>query len=375
VNRKAYEYDVNSAYPSALRSVPNLAEGRWNHIDGDAPQLPFAIYHVEFTGNRSDIPAPLFRRDPNGTICYPMAVTGWYWSPEMQALRNYCERGYGKYRILECWEFRPTSEVSPFAFIEPLYNKRRALKKAGDGAHVGIKLALNSLYGKLAQQVGWEQTEKGLRIPPFHQLEWAGYTTSHCRAAVLNAALHDIESVIAFETDALFTSRPLPVKLGTNLGDFEYTEFANLTYVQSGMYFGQLADGTEVVSKTRGVDRGQLTRELVLEKLTVPKAAERYAVTELTRFIGAGIALAQNFDKWCRWVHMEKHMVLEPTGKRIHIQCAACDGSGITLGEWHETMCPFLTAEHSAEFPIEWINPNPEMTELSIMRGEEVDYE
>lgn len=376
VDRKAYEYDVNSAYPSALRNVPNLGAGYWtHHRDRDPGQLPFALYHVRSFANRSDVPAPLFRRDANGTICYPQNVTGWYWSPEVEVLREYCARGYGEFEILECWEFRSTSEENPFSFIEPLYNKRRALKKAGDGAHVGIKLALNSLYGKLAQQVGWEMTDKGLRIPPFHQLEWAGFTTSHCRAAVLRAALEDIESVIAFETDALFTSRPLNVKIGSNLGDFEAVEFANLTYVQSGMYFGELSDGTQVVSKTRGVDRGQLTREIVLNRIIISKAADRYAVAKLTRFVGAGIALSQDFNKWRSWVTLEKHMVLEPTGKRIHIQCAACSDKGIALGEWHSTICPLMNHAHSAEFPIEWINPNPEMTMLEELRNEESDYE
>lgn len=375
VERKAYEYDVNSAYPSALRSVPNLAKGYWTHHDSDPGQLPFALYHVTSKAYRSDIPAPLFRRDANGTICYPLSVTGWYWSPEVEALRAYCERGYGEYTIDSVWEFRATSDDSPFHFIEPLYNKRRALKKAKDGAHVGIKLALNSLYGKLAQQVGWERKPDGtLRIPPFHQLEWAGYTTSHCRATVLKAALTDMDAVIAFETDALFTNRKLPVPMGSNLGDFEYVEFGSLTYVQSGMYFGNLADG-KPVNKTRGVDRGSLTREMVLEKLAEKKAADRYVAAHLTRFIGAGVALSQSFKRWRIWETITKRMTLEPTGKRMHLECAACSPAGIAFGEWHETMCPFLTDEHSAEFPIAWINPDPAMTMLEELRDVPNEYE
>lgn len=372
-----WEYDINSAYPAALRSVPDLTTGTWRHVDGDPGAHPFALYHVEYRGNRMDIPGALFRRDGNGTICYPMRTTGWYWSPEADAARDYCDAGYGRMHVIEAWVYDGAHDAPrPFAFIDPLYVKRRALKERGDGAHVGIKLALNSLYGKLAQQVGWEQTKDGLRIPPFHQLEWAGYTTSHARATVLRAAMLDLESVIAFETDAVFTSAPLPVQQSGDLGDFGETCFSDLTYVQSGMYFGTLTDGT-VVEKTRGVDRGTLTRNDVINGLLEPNAADRYASASLTRFVGAGVALAQSFSRWQRWETTEKRLTLEPTGKRIHTDCESCSdtGSPIALGQWHYTHCPMMNAAHSCAFPVEWINPNPDMDMLAELRESEHEWE
>ena len=371
----AYEYDVNSAYPAALRFVPDLNKGHWEHSPHDAGKQPFALYHVRWTVVRHDIPGPLFRRDANGTICYPMQGQGWYWSPEVEVAREYCAMGYGEIEISETWVFHSTTTDKPFGFIEPLYNKRRALKKAGDGAHVGIKLALNSLYGKLAQQVGWERTEKGLRIPPFHQIEWAGFTTSHCRAAVLRACLGNLDAIIAFETDAVFTSAPLNVPTGSALGEFEAVEFSDLTYVQSGMYFGTKTDGTPV-NKTRGVDRGSLTREQVLEGMAIKKAVDRQVTASLTRFVGAGVALSQSFDRWRKWETVTKNLSLEPTGKRIHLECEACDETGgIKFGAWHRTFCPLMNDAHCCEFPVEWINPDPNMTELSEMRWAPNDYE
>src|SRR5665647_2373707 len=251
VERPVYEYDINSAYPSALRDVPDLSDGQWDRYNGDPGTRPFALYHVEYHGHYPALPGAFFRRDPNGTVSYPLHVTGWYWSPEVETGREYCARGYGEMTVTEAWVYTPATDRKPFAFIEPLYNKRRALKLASDGAHVGIKLALNSLYGKLAQQIGWERKPDGsLRLPPFHQLEWAGYTTAWCRAFVLRACLDKLETVIAFETDAVFVSEPLSVTLGSGLGDFELTTFDSLTYVQSGMYFAA-SNGREIV-KTRG---------------------------------------------------------------------------------------------------------------------------
>ena len=376
VVKPAWEYDVNSAYPSALRHVPSLAHGVWKRYTGAAAKAvrPFAIYHIEYEGFRKDIPGALFRRHDNGSISYPLNVTGWYWSPEYEVTREYCERGYGKIRVLEAWVFIPdVGAPKPFEFIEGLYNKRRALKKAKDGAHVGIKLALNSLYGKLAQQVGAEFRNGKWSKPPFHQLEYAGYTTSYCRAKVLRAVLDNLDDVIAFETDAVFSSTELSVPVSSNLGDFGAVVFGDLSYVQSGLYFGESETN---IAKTRGVDRGTLTRSEVLAKMTEPKAADRFATVHMTRFTGAGLALMQGFHKWRRWEVVSKNLTLEPTGKRVHVGCKSDRmGGGINLGKWHTTICPFMQKTHSAEFPIVWINPNPDMHMLEELREEITEYE
>lgn len=394
VEGPAYEYDINSAYPAAMTQLPVLAGGTWEHMDGDPGDVPFAVYHVTWSVGNRYLPGPFFRRDSNGTICYPCVSTGWYWSPEVAVGRRYMETRTDRpedvltdrMEVLEAWVFHPATDDKPFEFVEKLFNKRRALKKAGDGANVAIKIGLSSLYGKTAQQVGWERTEKGLRTPPFHQLEWAGYTTSWCRARVLEACLSDLGSVIAFETDAVFTSRPLPVKVGTGLGEWEATEFSSLTYVTSGVYFGTTVEGEERVTKTRGVDLGQMTREIVLERMGRRLAEDRVVAVDVTRFIGAKVALAQDWSKWLRWVTMTKHVRLEPTGKRVHTQCAQDSpvtsrhepsevGTMIAYGAWHNTICPMQNDAESCEFPVEWINPDPLMTELAELRGEDKDYE
>lgn len=369
----AYEYDINSAYPSALRHVPNLRRGHWERVPGDAGPQDFALYHIDYSDSSGEpwLPGPLFCRRIEGTVAFPMSLVGWYWSPEANMLRDFVALHPDRsFTVLETYVYVPDNpEDKPFEFIERLYAKRRALKAGGDGAHVGIKLGLNSLYGKLAQQVGWEpaQGDKPMRIPPFHQIEWAGYVTSYARAEIMRAAMTNLSAVIAFETDALFTSEPLPVKIGSDLGEWEATEFTQLTYVQSGTYFGTLADGSHVVAKTRGVDRGSLTHEHVLEGLANPVPTEQTATASLTRFVGAGIALVQSFDRWRRWETEPKVMKLYPSGKRDHIAmpsyCWYCTNGAepLKLGVWHMTYCTLLHKTHSVEFPIEWINPNSEI--------------
>jgi len=361
----AWEYDVNSAYPAALRSVPNLAAGQWTYW-GHPPCtfVPFALYHLRFENGPNYLPGPLFRRAANGTICYPPNVQGWYWGTEAATALMYADQYGGTLTVLECWQFMEGNAPRPFAFIDKLYDKRQKLKAAGDGAHVGIKLGLNSLWGKTCQQIGWRPGKNGSNIPPYHQLEWAGFVTSSCRATVLRAAMRDLSAVIAFETDALFTSRPLALPINRELGGWEATEFSNLTYIQSGLYFGTTRDGKQI-TKTRGVDRGSLTHENVLAGLN-----KLPAVTDatLTRFVGLGIALAQNFGRWRRWETMPKRLSLQPAGKRAHFGCNHCHGDTFRFGVWHDTLCPFLDMAQSAEFPIAWINPDPAMDVLAELR-------
>lgn len=382
----AYEYDINSAYPRALTEVPSLVGGEWKHETRHDKNLTdshaFALYHVRFRNdnpNMLNIPAPMFHRAANGTISYPTYSVNWIWSPEYDAMKEYCEQIDGaEMFVLEAWKFTPGTDHKPFGFIPKLYAERKLLKAAGDGAHVGIKLALNSMYGKTAQQVGWQPAtaEHPLRIPAHHQLEWAGFVTSWCRAKVLRAALNNPHAIIAFETDALFSSAPLDLDIGDGLGEWEETRFTSLTYVQSGHYYGTLDDGKEVV-KCRGIDKGEVTRADVETALTIPDMWERQLVAPLTRFYGAGIALVRDFPNvWRKWLTEEKTLRLFPVGKRSHGACW-CEGTEFeqtAVGQWHFTYVP-IVGSHSHEYPIAWINPNPDMSELEELRNGENYYD
>lgn len=352
--RGAYQYDIRSAYPAAIRKLPCLAHGEWSYVLAPQRVADFGVYHIEIskapTMNQTQ-PQPLWRRNVDGTVYFSRYPIGEYWTPEAQLALDL------GIPIADGWEYHTSCECAPFAFVEPMYNKRAALKKAGDGAHVGLKLGLNSLYGKLAQQIGW-QPGPPLRLPPYHCLEWAGYVTSHCRAQVYRAAMLAIDDVIAFETDAVFTRVPLPVKLGTALGEWEATEYESLTYLKSGMYFGTLRDGREV-EKLRGINRGTLTRDAMIAALERDARGERVTLqAEQTRFIGLGLAMSQDMGKWRRWITSPREIKVWLNGKRIDLldkrDIWADYGDG-----WQETQIGVAhTDEHSHPYEVEWINPD-----------------
>lgn len=376
VEAPAYEYDINSAYPRALLEVPSLAGGTWHFHKGDPGSHPFALYNLHYDGTgpgmRMDLPQPLPVRHRDGSVAFPLQAIGTYWTPEVDVTRRYVEQYGGKLTIHSAWIFEPASTVRPFEYLGPLYALRQKLKASGDGAHVAYKLAMNSHYGKLAQQVGWWIDDDGnIHIPPYHQLEWAGYVTSYCRAMVYGAALPALERIIAWETDAVFTDVPLDVPIGTGLGEWSAVEFRDLTYLQSGMYFATTVDGKEI-AKTRGVDKGSVTREMVLDAL---RRGEDHLPAQLTRFTGAGIALQSRFEHWRRWETVPKNIALFPDGKTFHASCNSCDSNGFRLGVWHTTLVTPRAGVVSREYPVGWINPNPAMAELEELRNAHYESE
>ena len=385
VEETVYEYDRNSAYPYAMTKLPWLAGGEWHHVQGDPGYHPFALYRIDYRHavvDSQDLhrPFPLYRRDRNGSVCYPHAgVVGWYWSPEYGVAKAHSQLVNAQLTVLEAWIFEPTTTRKPFDFIPEMYERRKKLKRIGNGAHVGIKLGLNSLYGKLAQQMGWQP---GRKIPPFHQLEWAGFVTSHCRAAMFKLAMQiGLENIIAFETDAIFTTTRAPQSLlGDGLGWFEETVFSDLTYLQSGIYVGRVHGGEETV-RSRGFHPRLLDRASVLRDLASGRVSQ--SVSDQT-FVTLGSALAVNYKRWGRWIEGPRQIALRPeslTQKRCHDfgdLCSACvvyddtpEGVSFTLGSWHDTMVPMgFRHSESFPFPVLWIDHAEGMDELEEARHE-----
>lgn len=348
----AWQYDIRSAYPSAIRYLPCLVHGHWTKRIGPIRRLvQFGIYRIEVCDPPTESitqPQPLWMRNRDGTVYFSEYSHGWYWSPEAELALE-----LGGSVIHEAWEWVQDCDHEPFNFVEALYNKRAALKKAGDGAHVGLKLGLNSLYGKLAQQIGWDAGPP-LKLPPYHSLEWAGWITAHCRAQVYRAAMHAPDDVIAFETDAIFSRVPLPLDIGSRLGQWECTEYSSLTYLKSGMYFGTLTDGTEV-EKTRGINKGSITRQQMIEALETEQRGEVAAIhAEQTRFVGLGQALNQDFNKWRRWYTDPRILQVALNGKRIDLLDARDSRKDIGDG-WRETQEGLHETDFSHPYEVAWI--------------------
>lgn len=234
--KTVYDYDINSAYPTVMKDLPSLAKGWWKHGNRSKPPEGFTLVRCKFQFVRGLPFYPLFFRTDKMQIYFPSDGEGWYWYPEYKA-SLLCP---GNVEVLEWYHFIPETEEKPFDWIAEYYETRKQWTKNPTaewqrGGEKIIKLGLNSLYGKTAQQLGGT----GKVAPTYHQMEWAGFITSATRARLYEAAMKDPEAVIGFATDGIFSTRQLPLQLSDKkeIGMWELKVFEGLTIVMAGVYW------------------------------------------------------------------------------------------------------------------------------------------
>lgn len=363
-NKKIYEYDVNSAYPYAISQLPNLARGSWIHSENPERIGRFGVYRITFKlnpmeSNNMHRPMPFFARDKHGLISFPTVVDTWVWSPELAGKA----KNFPGLTIHEGWEFvEDDPSDRPFAWLAENYALRQQYKAAGNRAQYALKLQMNSMYGKQAQRVGWNEEKR--TSPKWHQLEWAGWVTSYCRAMVFRAALHAGTGIVAFETDAVFSTVSLADKLdiGFGLGQWEETIYDDFVYLQSGCRFGYIYDkklGERVWKpKYRGFDPGSLSLDSALEALG--KSPDEWIVNGMSsRFIGFAQAMHQKkMETWRTFVTEPRDLRIGMEGKRRHNPklCKACQ-SGIPASEtFHDCVLSNPIAGESQKHFLPWVD-------------------
>jgi hypothetical protein len=307
---KIWNYDIHSAYPHFATMLPNLARGRWRHTS-HLESGKFAVYRIRYEATDPDAFRlyPLFRRLSNTGVAWPYRTTGWYWGPEAELVA-----GDNDATILEGWVFDEDDPTDrPFAFLAEYYDRRRRLKQAGMAAEYTLKLIINAIYGQLAQRVGWNR--KNGTAPKTHQLEWAGYITSACRAAVYVAGISAGDKLISIDTDGIYSLAPIEdLDLGDGLGQWELSEYDDGIFWQSGVYCLKTGDNW-IKAKARGIPKGTYTAEDLLVRV---KTREPLRVWKNV-FIGYGMADNGQWDKRNTWERKEHEFVFGGTGKRSHV--------------------------------------------------------
>lgn len=251
---EVYDYDINSAYPDVMRNLPCLLHGHWIRGEGEPPE-GFTIVHCRFDFADNLPFYPLFYRTERMQISFPAQGEGWYWFPEYRAALE-CP---GKLEVLAWVHWNPDCDHKPFSWINEYYETRRQWLKhtTADwqkGGEKIIKLGLNSLYGKTAQQLGGTEDKP----PAYHQLEWAGYITSATRARLYLAGILQPSSIIGFATDGIFSTAPLPLPINREkqIGAWELKEPLpdGMTIAMAGVYWWHMKGG-EFNHFSRGFDK------------------------------------------------------------------------------------------------------------------------
>ena len=226
VDRPVHGYDISSAYPFALASLPCLACGRWSLQKGLSTEklrkllkknLVLGKFYVRAAGKKEREGlgwCPLPFRSEKGSITYGTNFSGWAWGPELLAALD----GWGDLVKLdgEAWIYETPCDHQPFAFLPAVYRQRIGWGKEGAGK--ALKLGMNASYGKCAQSLGDD--------PPFQSWVWAGMTTAITRAQILGAiaGAKDRWNILAIATDGIYSAEMLNLKAppwDTGTGDLQ----------------------------------------------------------------------------------------------------------------------------------------------------------
>ena len=359
-----YNADLNSAYPAFARDLPNLSRGKWRH-GRDYEPGKFALYHIRYNARPDPLrPFPLFRRLASGEVIWSHKCDGWYWGPEASLV---CDDENAEF--VESLVFDEADERDkPFAWIEDYYYRRQRLKNLGSPLELTFKLIINSIYGQLAQRTGWDKNKR--TAPKSHQLEWAGYITSACRAAVYRVARNCGSSLVSIDTDGIYSTRPVRnVDYGSKLGQWGQDTYDEGIFFQSGIYSLRI-NGEWIKGKTRGIPKGQYTAEDLI------KAVESGTPLRLLKnqFVGYGLALEGQRDELNTWKQIPVEIVMGGNGKRYHNTVRWCGMNGHCANGVHEFVPrsvnwnPYESAESEPHF-LPWLENDP------IIEGRKNNYD
>lgn len=298
-----YGYDINSAYPAAIRALPDLTGAAWKHEERfDAGR--FGVWRVSWNCPANSCWGPFPVRGamlPTGrrslSLLYPVAGAGWYHTSEVKAA---IECFPGAVNVHEGWTATPTGPP-PFAWVDELAEERLRLKHANDPAAYPLKVGLNSLYGKLAQHTGSR---------PYTSIMLAGAVTAQCRSMLLPHLAKHRHKILLVATDGILSTCPLNVPVSPLLGEWEFTAYDSCWILQAGVYW--VGDK----QRSRGVDARSITLDAV-RQVWAERGTEGILTVNTRRVLSPGQATAWNRPEDCgKFEDITRSVRFSPTPRR-----------------------------------------------------------
>ncbi len=296
-----WEYDINSAYPFIIASLPclhatNGHNGEYTR-EKDPNNIPADGYTLCYGTVRGSNPyiGAMPYRSQQGLISRPHVTKGWYWKHEIDAARD---AGLIDSVDIEEWvSYRACDCSPPFdppsIGISRLYQARLDFGKNTPQGK-SAKLVYNSAYGKTAQSIG---------TPKYSNPVYASLITAGCRTLILEAISTHPEKAKAVSmvaTDGVyFTSCHPGLHLSTTqLGAWDETFKVGMTQLMPGVYWDNntreaLKLGKNPKLKSRGVNARDLAREI--ENLDHLFALSHQALAQGKEYIWPEIVFSVDF--------------------------------------------------------------------------------
>lgn len=296
-------YDIRSAYPWAMSQIPEIDHASWEIVKGFEGR--FGIYEVVWN-IKKDLPFyPFPMRDSRGRLLYPKRGRGWVWYPElMAALKlDLCDIEVVQGVVTN------TGEGRPYAWVADLYQQRMEWKREGVAAEKVLKLGINSLYGKLAQTLGYDPQK--LRLPPFHNPVEAGLITAWVRAKLFLAMCEKPDAIAWCSTDGIMSRERLDLTIGNDLGNWSKEKFDGFCVIMSGVY-GKLRDDKWEWNH-RGFPKDSVNYDVLFTAWS--EKEDRLTVYKNT-FRGMGITVETgNWGDWGRFVLETRELLINGHGE------------------------------------------------------------
>jgi hypothetical protein len=260
-----HEYDITSAYPANMAGLPCPIHTQWE-FTLQRPKLgQLYVGMIEFSHPKDTLWCGFpWRSMQHADILFPMRGRGVYWSDEIEAAEKYVG---AKVKWLGGWVSIPCDQgCDAAAHVPRLFRMPKEQDDKIKGSGIWAKLELNSEYGKRAQSIGGA----AYRNPIF-----AGLITARTGAILLQAISLAPNAVMMVATDAVYMTRRINeielgegigLKLGKQLGQWEYTPHGSMFILQPGLYWfpGDDKDAVEKQKesplKSRGVKKATLKR-------------------------------------------------------------------------------------------------------------------
>lgn len=226
-----YAYDITSAYPEAMRALPDVERATWHYVDAYVPNV-HALWKISGEYRCCRYRGLMMHHNDwhaSGTIS-----DAWITSYELDAT---VERGEIDIASCEGWVMDGPPGGPLTAYVDRFFTMKRT---ATGAARTAAKLFLNSLYGKFFQKVplgtvGWYDLTDDLTLQSViyretdpsqdHDYQVGGLYHPPIAALItgfVRAKIHRLEhkyGAIMTSTDGFFAIHPPdPADIGTDLG-------------------------------------------------------------------------------------------------------------------------------------------------------------
>lgn len=332
---KLYGYDIKSAYPAVMSKLVDINKGYWRYSKQLEEKATYGFLLVEVTCENSPIEVLSYRR--KGALLFP------HLDKQQRYITldeyRYITKHYDtEITIINGYYFFAQEEVYPFKILQTLYDQRNDLKEQGNDLQLVIKIIMNSIYGKMMEQITTYTTPKDLftttdtvdfvrdgkiitkqRVYKTGNLfnpVYGSLITSRVRLQLLNEMRKHPRDIVACYTDSIYTTRPF-IETGTKLGDWSYEGCYNGLVLGNGVY--TLQQGEKVKTGFRGfvATKGfslidELRKHPQQQKINISRKKvirlgqwllhnKMYKESDLNKFIMYDKTLRLNFDTKRVW--------------------------------------------------------------------------